>query len=150
MHCVVLCHLSPCACRRLNPQVNPFVDHICTVFSSSNDGDMTFEDFLDMMSVFSDNCPKNVKVEYAFRIFGEPLSAPNRPYSSSQAYSPPSPLLCGCALSWEHPHPSSALSWEHPHTPSSALPCGHPHSPSCHALPWEKTNWHANLQSIIF
>jgi calcium and integrin-binding protein 1 len=32
--------------------------------------DMTFEDFLDMMSVFSDGAPKNVKVEYAFRIYG--------------------------------------------------------------------------------
>lgn len=31
---------------------------------------MTFEDFLDMMSVFSDGAPKNVKVEYAFRIYG--------------------------------------------------------------------------------
>jgi len=30
---------------------------------------MTFEDFLDMMSVFSDNAPKSVKVEYAFRIY---------------------------------------------------------------------------------
>ena len=39
------------------------------VFSSSGDG-MTFEDFLDMMSVFSDNAPKPVKVEYAFRIYG--------------------------------------------------------------------------------
>ncbi|KAK3090178.1 hypothetical protein FSP39_009805 [Pinctada imbricata] len=50
-------------------QVNPFNDRITTVFSSSGDGGMTFEDFLDMMSVFSDNAPKNVKVEYAFRIY---------------------------------------------------------------------------------
>ena len=50
-------------------RVNPFKDRICEVFSSSHDGDMTFEDFLDMMSVFSDNAPKNVKVEYAFRIY---------------------------------------------------------------------------------
>lgn len=51
-------------------QVNPFRDRICQVFSSTKDGNMTFEDFLDMMSVFSDNAPKNVKVEYAFRIYG--------------------------------------------------------------------------------
>ena len=51
-------------------QVNPFKDRICQVFSSSHDGNMTFEDFLDMMSVFSDNAPKGVKVEYAFRIYG--------------------------------------------------------------------------------
>lgn len=52
-------------------RVNPFGDRICKVFSSSNDGDCTFEDFLDMMSVFSDACPKAVKAEHAFRIFGE-------------------------------------------------------------------------------
>lgn len=50
-------------------KVNPFKDRICKVFSSSSDGNMTFEDFLDMMSVFSENAPKNVKVEYAFRIY---------------------------------------------------------------------------------
>ena len=49
--------------------VNPFRDRICRVFSSSHDGNMTFEDFLDMMSVFSENAPKAVKVEYAFRIY---------------------------------------------------------------------------------
>ncbi|XP_026738208.1 calcium and integrin-binding protein 1-like [Trichoplusia ni] len=50
-------------------RVNPFRDRICKVFSSSNDGDCTFEDFLDMMSVFSENAPKAVKAEHAFRIF---------------------------------------------------------------------------------
>lgn len=50
--------------------MNPFRDQICKVFSSSGEG-MTFEDFLDMMSVFSDAAPKNVKVEYAFRVYGE-------------------------------------------------------------------------------
>ena len=53
--------------------MNPFKDRICEVFSSSGDGNMTFEDFLDMMSVFSDNAPKSVKVEFAFRIYGENL-----------------------------------------------------------------------------
>lgn len=48
---------------------NPFKDRITKVFSSQGDGSMTFEDFLDMMSVFSDSAPKNVKVEYAFRIY---------------------------------------------------------------------------------
>lgn len=51
-------------------RVNPFGDRICKVFSSSNDGDLTFEDFLDMMSVFSDAAPRAVKAELAFRIFG--------------------------------------------------------------------------------
>lgn len=38
----------------LSLQVNPFRDRICKVFSSSGDGALTFEDFLDMMSVFSE------------------------------------------------------------------------------------------------
>ncbi|XP_053994323.1 calcium and integrin-binding protein 1-like isoform X2 [Hylaeus anthracinus] len=50
-------------------RVNPFGDRICKVFSSSQDGDCTFEDFLDMMSVFSHAAPKAVKAEHAFRIF---------------------------------------------------------------------------------
>ncbi|CAH1388648.1 unnamed protein product [Nezara viridula] len=50
-------------------RVNPFGDRICKVFSTSQDGDCTFEDFLDMMSVFSDSTPKSVKAEHAFRIF---------------------------------------------------------------------------------
>lgn len=52
-------------------RVNPFGDRICKVFSSSQDGDCTFEDFLDMMSVFSNAAPKAVKAEHAFRIFGK-------------------------------------------------------------------------------
>lgn len=52
-------------------RVNPFGDRICKVFSSNNDGDLTFEDFLDMMSVFSSGAPRAVKTEHAFRIFGE-------------------------------------------------------------------------------
>lgn len=45
---------------------NPFADRICQVFSSSGDGsgDCTFEDYLDMMSVFSDQAPKSVKAEH--------------------------------------------------------------------------------------
>jgi len=50
-------------------KVNPFGDRICKVFSSDFSGDCTFEDFLDMMSVFSDSSPKSVKAEHAFRIF---------------------------------------------------------------------------------
>lgn len=50
-------------------QVNPFKDRILTVFSSKRDGEMTFEDFLDMMSVFSDGAPKNLKADYAFQIY---------------------------------------------------------------------------------
>jgi len=44
-------------------QVNPFKDRICKVFSSSKDGELTFEDFLDMMSVFSENVSLHTYLE---------------------------------------------------------------------------------------
>lgn len=50
-------------------RANPFSDRICLVFSSTKDGCCTFDDFLDMMSVFSNSAPKSVKAEYSFRIF---------------------------------------------------------------------------------
>ncbi|XP_037078324.1 calcium and integrin-binding protein 1-like [Pollicipes pollicipes] len=50
-------------------RANPFGDRICKVFSSTQDGACSFEDFLDMMSVLSVHAPKTVKSEYAFRIF---------------------------------------------------------------------------------
>lgn len=52
---------------------NPFGERICQVFSSSQDGDCTFEDFLDMTSVFSPSAPADVKAEHVFRIFGKKL-----------------------------------------------------------------------------
>ena len=50
-----------------------FRDRICQVFSTSEeeDGSISFEDFLDMMSVFSDDAPSNLKAEYAFKVYGE-------------------------------------------------------------------------------
>lgn len=50
---------------------NPFGDRICMVFSSNHDGDCNFEDFLDMLSVFSELAPISLKAEYAFRIYGK-------------------------------------------------------------------------------
>ncbi|CAF0897974.1 unnamed protein product [Adineta ricciae] len=48
---------------------NPFRERIVEVFSSERDGSITFEDFLDMMSVFSAKAPKSVKISYAFKIY---------------------------------------------------------------------------------
>ncbi|CAF4638165.1 unnamed protein product, partial [Rotaria magnacalcarata] len=48
---------------------NPFRKRIVEVFSSQPDGSLSFEDFLDMMNVFSQNAPKSVKVSYAFKIY---------------------------------------------------------------------------------
>ncbi|KFZ68344.1 Calcium and integrin-binding protein 1, partial [Podiceps cristatus] len=51
-------------------RANPFQHRICRVFSTSDDGDdsMSFEDFLDMLSVFSDSATSDVKSHYAFCI----------------------------------------------------------------------------------
>ncbi|NXE69946.1 CIB1 protein, partial [Calcarius ornatus] len=52
-------------------RANPFQHRICHVFSTSEtqDGSMSFEDFLDMLSVFSDSATSDIKSCYAFRIF---------------------------------------------------------------------------------
>lgn len=54
----------------LSLQENPFRARICKVFSHDNSGNMTFDDFLDMLSVFSESAPRDVKVYYAFKIYG--------------------------------------------------------------------------------
>ncbi|XP_043980944.1 calcium and integrin-binding protein 1-like [Gambusia affinis] len=50
---------------------NPFKTRICQVFSTSEDrdGSLTFEDFLDLLSAFSDSATLEIKSHYAFRIF---------------------------------------------------------------------------------
>uniref|UniRef100_A0A8C3RER2 EF-hand domain-containing protein n=1 Tax=Cyanoderma ruficeps TaxID=181631 RepID=A0A8C3RER2_9PASS len=49
---------------------NPFRDQICRVFSTSETkDDMSFEDFLDMLSAFSDSATSDIKSHYAFHIF---------------------------------------------------------------------------------
>lgn len=53
-------------------QSNPFRERICHVFSTSDrkDGSLSFEDFLDLLSAFSDSATLEIKSHYAFRIFG--------------------------------------------------------------------------------
>lgn len=48
---------------------NPFKDRMCQVFSTNGDGSLSFEDFLDMFSVFSEAAPWDLKATYAFRIY---------------------------------------------------------------------------------
>ncbi|NXS69137.1 CIB1 protein, partial [Pandion haliaetus] len=52
-------------------RANPFQDRMCWVFSTSEEEDdsMSFEDFLEMLSVFSDSATSDIKSYYAFRIF---------------------------------------------------------------------------------
>uniref|UniRef100_A0AAR5Q6V7 EF-hand domain-containing protein n=1 Tax=Dendroctonus ponderosae TaxID=77166 RepID=A0AAR5Q6V7_DENPD len=47
---------------------NPFRDRIFQVFSSEEDGKMSFEDILDLCSAMSEKCPASVKAAWAFRI----------------------------------------------------------------------------------
>jgi len=51
-------------------QCNPFRDAIYRVFSSKQDGHLSFEDTLDLCSAFSSNCPQDVRAAWAFEIFG--------------------------------------------------------------------------------
>uniref|UniRef100_A0AC11D637 Calcium and integrin binding 1 n=1 Tax=Ovis aries TaxID=9940 RepID=A0AC11D637_SHEEP len=51
-------------------KANPFKERICKVFSTSPSRDsLSFEDFLDLLSVFSDTATPDIKSHYAFRIF---------------------------------------------------------------------------------
>ena len=50
---------------------NPLKERICKVFSSDSSGNMTFDDFLNMCSLFNEQCPRNTKIHYAFQIYGE-------------------------------------------------------------------------------
>lgn len=52
---------------------NPFKRRICEAFSRDGKGNLTFEDFLDLLSVFSEHCPRDIKVFYAFKIYGTNL-----------------------------------------------------------------------------
>ncbi|XP_037796186.1 calcium and integrin-binding protein 1-like [Penaeus monodon] len=48
---------------------NPFKERITKVFSSAQDHRISFEDFLDLLSVMSDKAPLQLKAHYAFHIF---------------------------------------------------------------------------------
>ncbi|XP_021564205.1 calcium and integrin-binding protein 1 isoform X2 [Carlito syrichta] len=51
-------------------KANPFKERICRVFSTAPTRDsLSFEDFLDLLSVFSDTATPDIKSHYAFRIF---------------------------------------------------------------------------------
>lgn len=58
-------------------QANPFRNRICRVFSTAENGEdgLSFEDFLDLLSVFSDSATPEIKSHYAFRLFGRARSS---------------------------------------------------------------------------
>ncbi|XP_032804089.1 calcium and integrin-binding family member 2-like isoform X2 [Petromyzon marinus] len=53
---------------------NPFRQRILEVFSEDGQGNMSFSDFVDMFSAFSETAPRELKVYYAFKIYGESRS----------------------------------------------------------------------------
>ncbi|XP_063995615.1 calcium and integrin-binding family member 3 isoform X2 [Diachasmimorpha longicaudata] len=67
----------PLSCLEKIPELreNPFRERISEVFTSSNelrnslDEGICFEEFLEMMSVFSEQAPRDLKVFYAFKIY---------------------------------------------------------------------------------
>jgi len=56
-------------CKVPELEVNPFSDRLCKVFSSKKDEQLSFEDYLDMLSVLSPRAPLQTKAMYAFRVF---------------------------------------------------------------------------------
>uniref|UniRef100_UPI00358E3B73 calcium and integrin-binding family member 3-like n=1 Tax=Myxine glutinosa TaxID=7769 RepID=UPI00358E3B73 len=48
---------------------NPFRQRIVEVFSTDGQGNMSFNNFLDMFSVFSEAAPRELKMQYAFKIY---------------------------------------------------------------------------------
>ncbi|XP_041367026.1 calcium and integrin-binding family member 3-like isoform X2 [Gigantopelta aegis] len=48
---------------------NPFNERICQVFSDDGSGELSFDNFLDMLSVFSEVAPHDMKILYAFKIY---------------------------------------------------------------------------------
>ena len=48
---------------------NPFCDRMFRVFSSVRDGKLSFEDFLNLCSILSPQCPLEVKATWAFKMF---------------------------------------------------------------------------------
>ncbi|XP_054739519.1 uncharacterized protein LOC129245411 isoform X2 [Anastrepha obliqua] len=61
----------PCECIEKMPELreNPFRRRICEAFSRDGQGNLSFEDFLDALSVFSEQAPRDIKVFYAFKIY---------------------------------------------------------------------------------
>lgn len=51
-------------------QENPFKERIVEAFSEDGEGNLTFNDFVDMFSVLCESAPRELKANYAFKIYG--------------------------------------------------------------------------------
>ncbi|XP_029431584.1 calcium and integrin-binding family member 2 isoform X2 [Rhinatrema bivittatum] len=54
-----------------NPSIgeNPFKERIVEAFSEDGEGNLSFNDFVDMFSVLSEMAPRELKAIYAFKIY---------------------------------------------------------------------------------
>uniref|UniRef100_A0A8C8R7Y0 Calcium and integrin-binding family member 2 n=1 Tax=Pelusios castaneus TaxID=367368 RepID=A0A8C8R7Y0_9SAUR len=50
-------------------QENPFKERIVEAFSEDGEGNLSFNDFVDMFSVLSEMAPRELKAIYAFKIY---------------------------------------------------------------------------------
>ncbi|XP_036909330.1 calcium and integrin-binding family member 2 isoform X2 [Sturnira hondurensis] len=48
---------------------NPFKERIVESFSQDGEGNLTFDDFVDMFSVLCESAPRDLKANYAFKIY---------------------------------------------------------------------------------
>nr|XP_058913228.1 calcium and integrin-binding family member 2 isoform X1 [Kogia breviceps] len=48
---------------------NPFKERIVEAFSEDGEGNLTFNDFVDMFSVLCESAPRDLKANYAFKIY---------------------------------------------------------------------------------
>jgi len=48
---------------------NPFKERIVEAFSEDGQGNLTFNDFVDMFSVLCESAPRELKANYAFKIY---------------------------------------------------------------------------------
>lgn len=55
-------------------QENPFRDRIVETFSEDGQGNMSFNDFVDMFSALCETSPIELKTVYAFKIYGKMLT----------------------------------------------------------------------------
>ncbi|XP_047702693.1 calcium and integrin-binding family member 2 isoform X3 [Prionailurus viverrinus] len=53
----------------LGQEENPFKERIVEAFSEDGEGNLTFNDFVDMFSVLCESAPRELKANYAFKIY---------------------------------------------------------------------------------
>lgn len=65
-------------------QENPFRNRIVESFSEDGQGNLSFNDFVDMFSVLSEMAPRELKAIYAFKIYGNSHFTASRPVHKSK------------------------------------------------------------------